>query len=337
MWMPTKSRTPARGTALLAVLWLSAALATIAISLADTVRGEAERSATAVDGLRSQHLAVGGLRRAILYLDWGRTHPETPRFKPFGPFFVFDFPEGQTVVEVIPETAKFNINTVQHDDLFHLLVNLGVDPARAQEIAAAIVDWRSPSPDLHGPFDGFYASLHPPYLAPHANFQEVEELLSVRGITPDLFYGAWQTAPAGAPQPLALRTGLADCVSVFGSTGQFDVNTAAPAVLASMGVPPEGVAALVQQRRVQPFLKPEDLAPFAQIAGPGFPRLRIGGFTMFTLRSTARLRLVNGQLSDLRRTVAALVKFAPPSNETSYHILRWYDTVVGQAPSHNAT
>src|ERR1035441_2214390 len=114
----------AQGTALLAVLWLSAALATIAISLADTVRGEAERSATAVDGLRSQHLAVGGLRRGILYLDWGRTHPETLRFKPFGPFFVFDFPEGQTVVEVIPETAKFNINTVQHDDLFHLLVNL---------------------------------------------------------------------------------------------------------------------------------------------------------------------------------------------------------------------
>jgi hypothetical protein len=33
----------------------------------------------------------------------------------------------------------------------------------------------------------------------------------------------------------------------------------------------------------------------------------------------------------LRRTVAALVKFTPPSNETSYHILRWYDTVVGQA------
>jgi type II secretory pathway component PulK len=67
-----------RGTALLAVLWLSAALATIAISLADTVRGEAERSATAVDGLRSQDLAIGGLRRAILYMDWGRTHPTTP-------------------------------------------------------------------------------------------------------------------------------------------------------------------------------------------------------------------------------------------------------------------
>ena len=88
---------------------------------------------------------------------------------------------------------------------------------------------------------------------------------------------------------------------------------------------------------MQPFLNPQDLSPFAQIAGPGFPRLRIGGFTMFTLRSTARLRLGNGQLSDLRRTVAALVKFTPPSNETPYHILRWYDTLVGQASWPNAT
>jgi hypothetical protein len=136
----------ARGTALLAVLWLSAALATIAISLADTVRGEAERSATAVDGLRSQDLAIGGLRRAILYMDWGRRHPDIPRFKPPVPFFVFDFPEGQTVVDIIPETAKFNINNAQPDDLFRLLVNLGVDPAHAQDITAAIVDWRAPPP-----------------------------------------------------------------------------------------------------------------------------------------------------------------------------------------------
>jgi general secretion pathway protein K len=323
----------AQGTALLAVLWLSAALATIAISLADTVRGEAERSATAVDGLRSQDLAVGGLRRAILYMDWGRSHPDNLRFRPPVPFYAFDFPEGQTVVDVIPETAKFNINTAPPDDLFRLLANLGVDAARAQDITAAIVDWRSTTPDLSSPFDSFYASQHPPYTAPHARFQAIEELLSVKGVTPDLFYGDWQPAPEGSAQHLSQRTGLRDCVSVFGAANQFDVNTAAPAVLAAAGVPPEGVAALVQQRRAQPFVTQADLAPFAQIAGPGFARLRIGGYTIFTLRSTARLRLANGQLSDLRRTVAAQVKFLPGGFDTSYHILRWYDTIIGQDSS----
>jgi general secretion pathway protein K len=329
---PAPRTKSARGTALLAVLWLSAALATIAISLADTVRGEAERSATAVDGLRSQDLAVGGLRRAILYMDWGRSHPDNLRFRPPVPFYAFDFPEGQTVVDVIPETAKFNINTATPDDLFRLLANLGVDPARAQDIAAAIADWRSAPPEP-SPFDNFYASQHPPYLAPHARFQAIEELLSVKGVTPDLFYGDWQPAPEGAAQHLSQRTGLRDCVSVFGAANQFDVNTAAPAVLAAAGVPPEGVAALVEQRRAQPFVTQADLAPFAQIAGPGFAHLRIGGYTIFTLRSTARLRLANGQLSDLRRTVAAQVKFLPGGFDTSYHILRWYDTVIGQDSS----
>jgi len=316
-----------RGTALLAVLWLSAALATIAISLADTVRGEAERSATAVDSVRSENLAIGGLRRAILYMDWGRSHPDNPVYKPPVPFYAFDFPEGQAIVDVIPETAKLNVNTAQPDDLLRLILNLGVEAARAQEIVAAIVDWRSPSADPASGFDEFYASLHPPYASAHARFQEIEELLSVKGITPDLFYGTWQAAAADASQHLTLRTGLADCVSIFGSTGQVDVNTAAPAVLAAVGVLPEGIAALVQQRRVQAFRNVGDLAPFQQIAGPGYTRLRVGGYTIFTLRSTARLRLANGQLSDLRRTVGALVKFAPPSNETAYHILRWYNTV----------
>jgi general secretion pathway protein K len=330
MRTPTNRRRASRGTALLAVLWLSAALAAIAMSLADTVRGEAERSATAVDGLRSQDLAIGGLRRAILYMDWGRTHADNPLYKPPVPFYNFDFPEGHVVVDIIPETAKFNINSALPDDLFRLLVNLGVDGGRAQEIAAAIVDWRAAPPELTSAFDGFYASQRPPYVAPHARFQEIEELLSVRGITPDIFYGAWQHTPAGAPQQLTLRAGLADCVSVYGASNRFDVNTATPAVLATIGVPPEGVAAIVQRRSSQAFLTTADLAPFTQVAGPGFTHLRVGGLTIFTLRATARMRLVNGQLSDLRRTAAAQVKFLPSSYETSYHILRWYDTVIGQ-------
>lgn len=317
----------ARGAALLAVLWLSAALGAIALSLADTVRGEAERSATAVDGLRARQLAEGSLRRAILYMDWGRKHPDNPRFKPPTPFFAFEFPEGEAVVAVIPETAKLNINTATPEDLFRLLINLGVDPPRSQDTVAAIMDWRTPAPDATV-FDAFYQSLQPAYLAPHAPFQEIEELLSVKGITPELFYGTWQPAPEGAPQHLLPRNGLRDCLSVFGSAGQFDVNSAAPAVLAAAGVPPEAVLALVQRRAVEAFHTAGDLAPFAPILGPGISRLRVGGNSIFTLRATARVRLVNGQLSDLRHTAAAMVKLMPAGYDAPYHILRWYDNAA---------
>ena len=314
-----------RGSALLAILWLSAALAAIAFSLANTVRGETERAATAVDSLRSHYLAEGALRRAILYMDWGRQHPDDPRFKPAGPSYPFEFPEGQAHVDVIPETAKFNINTSNPNDLTRLLLNLGVPDGQAQEIVAAIVDWRSGTAEPRSPFDAFYMSLRQPFVAPHAPLQEIEELLAVKGVTPDLFYGAWQRAPAGAAQRLYPRTGLRDCVSVFGATDQFDVNTAAPAVLAAVGVPPDGVAALVAQRRLRAFETQEQLQAFEQTAGPGYGRLRIGGHSIFTLRATARLRLPNGRLSDLRRTVGALLKLMPPGYDASYHILRWYD------------
>jgi hypothetical protein len=63
-----------------------------------------------------------------------------------------------------------------------------------------------------------------------------------------------------------------------------------------------------------------------QSAGPGSNRLRVEGHSMVTVRATARLRLANGQLSDLRRTVGALVKYMPVGYDSPIHILRWYDT-----------
>src|SRR4051794_28408126 len=65
-------RNLARGSALLAVLWLSLALSAIAFSLANNVQGETERTSTAVDGLRSYYLATGAIERAILYIEWGK-------------------------------------------------------------------------------------------------------------------------------------------------------------------------------------------------------------------------------------------------------------------------
>src|SRR5437879_8039148 len=78
------------GSALLAVLWLSLALSAIAFSLASTVQGETERTATAVDGLRSYYLATGAIERAILYIKWGKSFPPslenpTPFYSPQTP------------------------------------------------------------------------------------------------------------------------------------------------------------------------------------------------------------------------------------------------------------
>jgi general secretion pathway protein K len=334
--MPTGNRgcpprRPDRGSALLTVLWLSAALAAIAFSLASTVRGESERTSTAVDGARSYYLATGAIQRAILHMLWGPSYMNPDgrsRFWTAGsPVMNFSFATGETLVEVIPEAARLNVNAVTPEDLFRLLGNLGVEPARARAIALAIVDWRNPAaPNQFSVFDQYYLSLHPTFYARHASFEEIEELLLVRGMTSDIYYGTYENVPQGperAPR-LVPRGGLSDCLSVFGSTAAVDVNTAAPAVLATIGVPPDLVAAIVARRRTQPF-RQQDLAPLAQAAGPAGGRLRIGGNSMYTLRATARLRLADGRLSDLKQTVAATIKFLPPEYDARYHILRWYE------------
>src|SRR5205809_6382833 len=86
-----------RGSALLAVLWLSLALSAIAFSLASSVQGETERTSTAVDGLRSYYLATGAVERAILYMQWGRQAPpsadsDSPYYYPGRPVLRLSFP-----------------------------------------------------------------------------------------------------------------------------------------------------------------------------------------------------------------------------------------------------
>jgi general secretion pathway protein K len=163
----------------------------------------------------------------------------------------------------------------------------------------------------------------PSFRPRHASLEETEELLLIRGITPELYYGGYNRDDQGKLVP---RAGLNDCLTVYGTGELIDVGAAQPAVLGAIGILPEAVAEIVARRRLMPFIAPEQLAGFTRGAGPGAARLRIGGQSIFTLRATARLRLPNGQLSDLRRTVAATVKYlqlgepGPPMR-----ILRWYD------------
>lgn len=318
-----------RGGALLAVLWLTAALSAIALAVATTVRGETERAATAADGVRAHFIAAGAVDRALLWMAWGPGHraPDgRPRYwDPANPYLRMSFPGGEAVVEVIPESSKLNINQAEPGDILRLLIALGVDVPRAQEISASVVDWRSAAPPgAMTPFDQFYSSLGPTFRAAHASFEEVEEVLLVKGMTPDIFYGGYGRDAQGR---LAPKPGLRDCISVYGWTSGFDVNTAEPALLVSLGVPPELAARLAEVRRVAPFGNMEQLAAFGLA---GFPRLSVGGSsggnTMVTLRATARPRLPDGRLSDLRRTVAGLVKFFTEAGAAQpYQVLRWYD------------
>src|SRR5260370_18060762 len=132
-------------------------------------------------------------------------------------------------------------------------------------------------------FDQHYMGLTPSFRARHASFQEIEELLLVQGVTPDLFYGSYSPDESGNLLPHA---GLRDCLSVYGSIGQIDVNTMPPAVMQPIGIPPDLAAGIVNFRQNAPIRSMERVG--------GVPRLGIVPRSIATLRATARVRLSHG-------------------------------------------
>jgi general secretion pathway protein K len=312
-------------------LWLSAALAAIAFSVATSVRAEIERSITLVEGMQARYLAAGALERTILWRYWGpslRNPDGSPRFgERHQSGLVMNFPTGVAVVEVIPETARLSLNRAPADDIQRLLLAMGVAPAQAAEITAGIIDWRTPAGQGGvGLFDSFYLNQAPSFRARHASIEETEEVLFVKGMTPDIFYGTWTRDAQGR---LIRVGGFRDCVSPHGSVGTFDAIAAEPALLLSIGVPPPGVDQIRLLRSQRPLTE-RDLPMLRSLAGPAGGRLSVGGNTIYTFRATARLRGPGGRLTETRRTMSATVKYFLNPVDPPYQIIRWNENATSE-------
>lgn len=316
-------------------MWLSAALAAFGFALATTVRGEIDRASTDVDAMRAYFLASGAVERAALELLWSintskRVLPEASLWVDYG------FETGMAHVEFLPEAGKLNPNTIPAEQLMRLLQALGADPQRAATVTEAVLAWRKPG---MGTMTLPMNLATPTFDTPHASFQGIEEMLNVQGVTPELFYGTYVAAPEGSPAGtprLQARPGLVDCLSVFGTpeaigtTAALDINTAEPAVLAAVGVPEVAIEQIVAHRRVTPFTSHN----LPALTTPGGIRFVAEGNSIVTIRATAQVRLPDGHYSDVKRTVAAMVKYMPQGYDSPIHILRWWDMAYeGDAPT----
>lgn len=319
-----------RGGALLAVLWLSAALSAIAFAVAVTVRGEVGRTETSVEALRAHYVANGALDRAynyMLYGEGGRLPDGRIRFwRPGIPLLYLPFPEGDAVVEMIPESSRMNVNRATGEELYRLMLALGVHDMGARQIAAAILEWRSPiTGNQAGLFDRIYLSQIPSFRAPHASFEQIEDLLPVHGITPDLFYGRYERLPNGA---VVARPGLRDCLSVFSSHSAMDINSVEPEVMLAAGAPPSAVQMIMANRRAGPLM-PEQFGVSRALLGSAASRFRIGGDNIYTLQAFARPRRADGRLSDLVRSASMTVQINSTRAPGGTRILQYRENTPG--------
>jgi general secretion pathway protein K len=317
------ARKQERGGALLAVLWISAALAAIALSVSTSIRSETDRAGTAADGMRTSYLATGSVDRAMQWLFWGTAGGN--RFFDYlhyedKPRLYFTYPSGDVVVEMMPEAAKLDINHASNEDILRVVAAVTGDPARARQITEGIMGWRggsgSPSTDSSGQGSTFQPR--------GASFEEIEELLLVHGMTPELFYGNYVADGEGRLSP---RGGLRDSLSVWGSLEQFDANAASPALLEALGASPAAATQMVQQRARQPF------TDLGQVAALGIPVGRLslrGEHLIWNIRATARLKRPNGAPSDVVRSASAIVKLVMPPrtrrlDPIKLRVLRFYE------------
>ena len=294
-------RDPRRGSALLAVLWLSMALSAIAFALSRSVRIEFDRAAQNVESTRAYFLAQGGIEAAMLHI--GLPGRFANNFEPGQRFMRFAFPGGAVEVEIVGENGKLSLRSATPEALARVLIACRIDPAEAAGLAAQIVASRS-----QGFSDGPSS-----FSGPGASFLQLEELLRIPGLTPELLYGTYRE-----DRSALVRVGGLQPHMTFEMGGSINVNYASPEVMQAAGLNPDIIQAVEQIRLHRP-LKTGDPGMDALAQSDGVIRLGLGGqSTAYTLRATAHL--ANRATS---RSVAAVAKYGA-SPLFLWDIVRWY-------------
>jgi general secretion pathway protein K len=93
---------------------------------------------------------------------------------------------------IIDEDGKVNINTAKAEQLRLLFLDSGVDTEEVSTIVDSILDWRDENSlhRLNGAEEDYYTSLERPYSCKDGPFSTIEELLLVKGITPEIYFGS---------------------------------------------------------------------------------------------------------------------------------------------------
>ncbi len=303
------------GSALLAVLWFSTALSAIAFTLSMTVRTEMDRAALNMDNARAYFLAHGAIEAAMMQLADRSSRGELDGLSAFRPgqrFLRVVFPTGDVEVEIIGESGKLDLNRASPQALARVLAASGLDPAASLTMAFNIVDSRSGRlrpPDGTASLSSFSSS--------RASFKQLEDLLMVPGIDPQVLYGTFIRNRKGQ---LVRVGGLYHHVTLWGS-GAVDINYASIELLTAAGLSDSLIETIVRIRSQRPIDAEDGLLGGLSSLNPDIRLGRAGRAQAYTLWATAR----DGQ-GRAKRVVGALVQKGLTGGPFRIHLTRWYDT-----------
>jgi general secretion pathway protein K len=248
-----------RGFALLAVILVMSLLAVVVTEFAFSMRLEASMVRAYRDGVLARNLAEAGVQQAIREI---LSDANVQGLDETGQVTFYTVPAGSTALKQLPslertqvplgagafsyrisdEEGRLNLNGGVPDRMQRLLTAIGVDKIERDSIVDAIEDWRDANDTTrtNGAESDDYLKLPVPYRARNGNFQDTDELLQVKGITPEMYFGH-EDKPA-----------LADVLTARGR-GTVNINTAPAPVLSALGLSDAEVSNIVQERTNNPY------------------------------------------------------------------------------------
>lgn len=186
------------GSALVLVLWIVVLLTVITSVLARSSRLDSRITGIGSDRLRCKWASRAGLETAVAILNDDDAESDS-----FGDTWYDNEADFNDIaldgcsfdVQVTDELSKLNINIMTRKQLLYL-------PDMTDEIANSILDWRDKNDEIReGSAEaGYYLNLPHPYAIRNGQFKSIRELLLVKDVTPQLFYG-----PSKYPQSMGIE------------------------------------------------------------------------------------------------------------------------------------
>jgi general secretion pathway protein K len=315
-----------RGVALIVVLWIFIFLFVVAFEFSAAVREEATAAHRYRDETEGYYLALAGFQKGLYeFLNQPTQRAAQPdpkasdlfdghwREEPLG--------AGGFRVRLVDEAGKINVNRVDEGTLRRVFVTLGVEEPRINVLVDSIMDWRDPD-ELHranGAENDYYRSLTPPYTAKNGPLDSLEELLWIRGVSTELFFG--QDADGGKGSDSGRRVGLREVFTVDSPSDRVNLRTAPAEIIhVLMGIPLEKCRSFVEERKK---LSEKTMADLLRLLGIGAGDAAVRRF-VFTNPTVVAVEAEGRASGSARpRRVKGVVRSG--GGQQGFALLRWID------------
>ena len=248
-----------RGIALVIVLWITILLALIAVGMGQDTRTETLLTRNQLSIAKARALAEGAVERAM-FEHLRPPFPEKVWF-PNGAVHGWEEDGVRYAVSLAWESGRIDMNVAREPLLKGMFVSsVGLPMEDVNRLVDAIMDWRDPddAKRLNGAEAPEYRAAGRNYVPANANFETIEELQRVLGMTPEIY------------------AKIADLITVHSRQPGIDPNGASRGVLLSIpNMTPEIVDAYIAQREAarasgQPAPPLPQAVGFVSIGTAGF-------------------------------------------------------------------